>query len=213
MERDQKATVILDAIDKQAPVDIDWNKSKVWMAAIMRGLRDVEQMEAEERNERNLYGMQESAWKEFCRLAAGVAMDPRYLIAQMVTDLVDENREGHEAAGKWFAFWKCDTYADTSYVSYLFRVAGGPDEVLQLNDDIQSALDDLECNEADEQIAIRGEIGEYMDRMREWYRQYMDYYGDRRADKTLAEAMGRLILWRARSRAQGQKNKRVSWCR
>lgn len=66
MERDQKATVILAAIDKQAPVDVDWNKSKAWMAAIMRGLRDVEQVEAEERHAGNLYGMQESVWKEFC---------------------------------------------------------------------------------------------------------------------------------------------------
>lgn len=213
MERDQKATVILAAIDKQAPTDVDWDKSKSWMVAIMRGLRDVEQMEAEERNAGNLYGMQESVWKEFCRLAAAVAMDPRYLIAQMVTDLVDEDREGHEAADKWLEHWKRDTYADTSFVSYLFLVGGGPEEVLQLHDNIQSALGDLECNEADAQIVIREEIGEYMDQLREWHRQYIDYYGDRRADKTLAEAMGRLILWRARSRAQGQKNKRVAWCR
>lgn len=213
MERDQKATVILEAIDKQAPTDVDWDKSKAWMAAIMRGLRDAEQVEAEERQAGNQYGMEGTVWKEFCRLAAGVAMDPRYLIAQMVTDLVDEEREGHEAAGKWFDFWKCDTYADTSFTSYLFRVAGGPEEVLQLHDDIQSALSDLEYNGEDEQIVIRGEIGEYMDQLREWHRQYMDYYGNRREDKTLAEAMGRLILWRARSRAQGQKNKRVAWCR
>lgn len=210
MKREKKAAIILEAIDKRMPT-CNWSQADVWQQAIMRGLYDIEKMEVEEQRSGNRYGLEEEYWKEFCRLAAGVAMDPWYLITQMISDLVDEDRVGHKDSEQWFNHWKRDTYADTSFVAYLFLIGGGPEDVLKLHDNIQDALYDLEHNEADVQIDIREEIKEYMDQIRAWYRHYFDYYGAKRADKTLEEAMGRLITWRARCRAQGQKNERASW--
>ena len=146
-------------------------------------------------------------WKKMCGMAAGVAMAPGYLITQMVMDLTDESRTGHKAAMKWFDAWKKDTLSDTSFVAYLFQVAEGPDAVLELHDRIRNALEDMEINEPEDQISLREEIADCTDQLRQWYRCYYDYYRDQRADKDLAEAMGRLLLWRARSRAWWQRNK------
>lgn len=153
------------------------------------------------------YKIPKENWKKMCGMAAGVAMPAGYLVVQMVLDLTDEERAGHKAAMAWFDAWKKDTFSDTSFVSYLFQIAQGPDAVLWLNDSIQADLEDLEINTPDDQIALRKEIADYTDQLRQWYRHYYDYYRNRRADKNLAEAMGRLLIWRARSRAQWQRNK------
>lgn len=153
------------------------------------------------------YKIPSEAWKKMCGMAAGVAMAPGYLITQMVLDLTDEDRAGHKTAMKWFDTWKRDTFSDASFVGYLFQVAQGPDAVLQLHDRIQSALEDMEINEPEDQIKLREEAAECGTQLLQWYRWYYEYYRDRREDKSLAEAMGRLLIWRARSHAWSQRNK------
>ncbi|RHT20968.1 hypothetical protein [Clostridium sp. AM33-3] len=55
MNRNKKARVILEAIDKYAPTQINWNMAKLWLNAIARGLNDIAQ--AEEKEDRPRKGM------------------------------------------------------------------------------------------------------------------------------------------------------------
>ena len=48
MNRNKKARVILEAIDKYAPTQINWNMAKLWLNAIARGLNDIAQAEEKE---------------------------------------------------------------------------------------------------------------------------------------------------------------------
>ena len=48
MNRNKKARVILEAIDKYAPTQINWNIAVLWLDAIAHGLIDIEKAEEKE---------------------------------------------------------------------------------------------------------------------------------------------------------------------
>ena len=48
MTKRQKAKVILDALDRRAPVNINWALEDMWLDAIIDGLLDIEIQEGDE---------------------------------------------------------------------------------------------------------------------------------------------------------------------
>ncbi len=48
MTKRQKAKVILDAIDRRAPANINWALEDMWIDAIIDGLLDIEIQEGDE---------------------------------------------------------------------------------------------------------------------------------------------------------------------
>ena len=48
MTKRQKAKVILDALDRRAPANINWTLEDMWLDAIIDGLLDIEIQEGDE---------------------------------------------------------------------------------------------------------------------------------------------------------------------
>ena len=48
MTKRQKAKVILDALDRRAPANINWALEDMWIDAIIDGLLDIEIQEGDE---------------------------------------------------------------------------------------------------------------------------------------------------------------------
>lgn len=48
MDDREKAKIILDAIDREAPVIVNWNMEKEWLKAIEAGLEKVKETEADD---------------------------------------------------------------------------------------------------------------------------------------------------------------------
>ncbi len=48
MTKRQKAKVILDALDRRAPANINWALEDMWLDAIIDGLLDIEIQEGDE---------------------------------------------------------------------------------------------------------------------------------------------------------------------
>lgn len=80
MNRNKKARVILEAIDKYAPTQINWNMAKLWLNAIARGLNDIAQ--AEEKEDRPRKGM---TLEEFVGKMDGTGAFSIYLDGDAVT--------------------------------------------------------------------------------------------------------------------------------
>lgn len=47
MTKQEKAAIILEALDLKAPASINWNFEKEWISAIVTGLTEIEKKEAQ----------------------------------------------------------------------------------------------------------------------------------------------------------------------
>lgn len=45
MDRKEKVDILLDCIDKYAPVNVNWNMEKFWRMALEKGLEKIEEKE------------------------------------------------------------------------------------------------------------------------------------------------------------------------
>ena len=48
MNRKEKVDILLDCIDKNAPVNVNWNLEKIWRKALEKGLEKIEEKKEKE---------------------------------------------------------------------------------------------------------------------------------------------------------------------
>mgnify|MGYP001778473649 CR=1 FL=1 len=48
MDRKEKVDILLDCIDKYAPVNVNWNMEKFWRKALEKGLEKIEEKKEKE---------------------------------------------------------------------------------------------------------------------------------------------------------------------